>query len=720
MKAVLLYPMNALAADQANRINDLLLTHDLPGVAAGLYVGEQPDTTYQRVLTDRADMRRTPPDILITNYKMLDLLLQRADDVPLWQSSDIRYVVVDEFHTYDGAQGTDVAMLLRRLAAVVGAAGPGNPLGRICPVATSATLGEAGDTNRIREVAAEVFGVPFAAESVIGERRQSPDDFLEPIDISLPLPAPQVLASIDDPRLRPDAINDIKAAVTGSPDLSPEELADVLRRHVLTHALIGVLGDSPLTSNEILEDLPRRGAYPWGQAFRRSSRTAAIALARFAALLSEARAADGGPLLHVETHLWLRPLSRVVRLISDRPAFGWYGEAPPEAETTLGAVPRDVLPAVYCRHCGRSGWTAISTERDPQDLEPNPPKIYQASVTDKRLIRALIAATRQEAEACAAGDPGVTRVAVLAADGRRVRPLNPARDLGVDEAGEERRPDGAFVLCDLRHDREGNRNATRDRCPACETDEGIRFLGAGLASLASVAITELFTGGELAGPGNTGPKKTLLFNDSVQDAAHRAGFVASRSYSFSLRTLLAAILERAVGRQASLNDLIAEVITHASTLDWLPAVVPPDLHGRPEVDALLAGESTGNADTWRLISERLAFQVILEFGLRSRQGRTLELTRTAAAEVVISGPERLAGAARSMLITGQGTPLTGLPPDEDFLVLIRGILERLRVSGGIRHHWLEEWIRLAGTRRWGTVWGNRPDGMPAFPMSSRT
>ena len=56
------------------------------------------------------------------------------------------------------------------------------------------------------------------------------------------------------------------------------------------------------------------------------------------------------------------------------------------------------------------------------------------------------------------------------------------------------------------------------------------------------------------------------------------------------------------------------------------------------MDALLAGESTGDADTWRLISERLAFQVILEFGLRSRQGRTLELTRTVAAEVVIDDP----------------------------------------------------------------------------------
>jgi replicative superfamily II helicase len=715
VKAVLLYPMNALAADQANRINDLLITEDLPGVTAGLYVGEQPDTSYQRVLTDRADIRRTPPDILITNYKMLDLLLQRGDDLPLWTGVDLRYVVVDEFHTYDGAQGTDVAMLLRRLAAVVGDPQPDNPLGRICPVATSATLGEAGNTDRIREVAEEVFGVPFAADSVIGERRQSPDDFLDPVDYSLPLPDPQALANIDDPRLRPDAMKEIMAAVTGRSDLTPEELSEALSRHILTHALIEVLGDKPSTSNEILEDLPRRGAYSWGATFRQNPRAVATALARFTALLSVARAPGNQPFLHIETHLWIRPLSRVVRLISDRPAFGWYGEAPPDAETTLGGTPREALPAVYCRHCGRSGWTAISLERDPQDLEGDPQKIYRAAVTDKRLVRALIAATRQEAEACAAGDPGATQVFVLEPHGRRVRPVNPSRDLGSDAGGQERRPEGAFVLCDLRHDREGTRNAERDRCPACETDEGTRFLGAGLASLASVAITELFTGGQLADS-----KKTLLFNDSVQDAAHRAGFVASRSYSFSLRTLLAAILEQAPGRQASLNDLIAEVITRASSLDWLPAVVPPDLQGRPEVDALLAGDTSGDTDTWRLISERLAFQVILEFGLRSRQGRTLELTRTAAAEVVLHDPARIAALARDLMLRGPGTPLTGLPSEDAFTVLVRGILERLRVSGGIRHHWLGEWIRLAGTKRWGTIWGNRPDGMPAFPLSSRT
>ena len=115
------------------------------------------------------------------------------------------------------------------------------------------------------------------------------------------------------------------------------------------------------------------------------------------------------------------------------------------------------------------------------------------------------------------------------------------------------------MLGDLRHDREGVYAAEHDRCPACGMEEGTRFLGAGLASLVSVAITELFTGGQLQDP----QRKTLLFNDAVQDAAHRAGFVASRSYSFSLRTLVAAVLQRN-GGTANLSDLIADVISEAS------------------------------------------------------------------------------------------------------------------------------------------------------------
>ena len=254
VKAVLLYPMNALATDQAMRINDLLTRPELKDVTAGLYIGEAPDTAYPRVLTERSEIRSQRPDILITNYKMLDLLLQRGEDLALWQDADIAYVVVDEFHTYDGAQGTDVAMLLRRLAAATNHSQPGKPLGSICPVATSATLGEGGDEARIREVAEQVFGTEFGENSVITERRLPAEGFLGEIDYSLPLPAPQELAGLGDPRVDDQAMAEIAKLVTGQETTDPAELGRVLRTHILTHALMDVLGDKAVHV--------RRGAGP--------------------------------------------------------------------------------------------------------------------------------------------------------------------------------------------------------------------------------------------------------------------------------------------------------------------------------------------------------------------------------------------------------------------------------------------------------------------------
>ncbi|MFC7648608.1 hypothetical protein ACFQX6_55300 [Streptosporangium lutulentum] len=87
---------------------------------------------------------------------------------------------------------------------------------------------------------------------------------------------------------------------------------------------------------------------------------------------------------------------------------------------------------------------------------------------------------------------------------------------------------------------------------------------------------------------------------------------------------------------------MADLAAAASEADVLPAVVPPDLHDRPEIDAILAQETAGSTQAWDLIGERLAFAAIMELGLRSRQGRTLELTRTAAAEVVLSDPAKIA------------------------------------------------------------------------------
>src|SRR5699024_9538119 len=125
-KALLLYPMPAHATDQAERRPRLLTTEPgLEGITAGLCTGEAAGTGRTTVseaglITDRATMREDPPALLLTNYKMLDQLLLRVEDADIWRLSaaGLQYVVLDEFHTYDGAQGTDVALLLRRLGLV--------------------------------------------------------------------------------------------------------------------------------------------------------------------------------------------------------------------------------------------------------------------------------------------------------------------------------------------------------------------------------------------------------------------------------------------------------------------------------------------------------------------------------------------------------------------------------------------------------------------------
>ncbi len=196
IKALILYPMNALASDQAGRLADLIATESrLAGITAGLYVGENgshSSMSADHLIDDRYALRASPPDILLTNYKMLDFLLLRREDHELWASNKpdtLRYLVLDEFHTYDGAQGTDVAMLLRRLGATLGMAGPNGPLGSAAPVATSATMSSdrSGEADLL-EFAGKVFGVDFDAESVIGETRQTVDEACGPVDYDLPHP----------------------------------------------------------------------------------------------------------------------------------------------------------------------------------------------------------------------------------------------------------------------------------------------------------------------------------------------------------------------------------------------------------------------------------------------------------------------------------------------------------------------------------------------------
>ncbi|MDQ0296366.1 ATP-dependent helicase YprA (DUF1998 family)/ribosomal protein L37AE/L43A [Streptomyces sp. DSM 41037] len=789
IKAVLLYPMNALAGDQADRIGGLLEDDRLRDVTAGLYIGEAGSagngSPYGRVAVDRAEIRRNPPDILITNYKMLDLLLQRQQDAPLWADADLAYIVIDEFHTYDGAQGTDVAMLLRRLGAVVGAAREGRPLGSICPVATSATLGEspvedrqdqggAGGPRAMLDVASQVFGVRFPDGAVVGEDRRELNSFLSPVDLSLPLPSPAEVAALPDPPAREGGLDEVSRLVLGCDTSDAREMGRRLLAHPLTHDLLTADVDQPLTAEEILAAFPASSA--WRVTAAQEPGTAAEALARFVALISVARdpgAPEGRdrPLLLVETHLWVRSLSRVLRFVAPEPVFSWTDADRAASAAVASAAHADRhhavaragrLPSAYCRHCGRSGWSAVSPERNPSSLVSAPDDVYRLSAgggTGKARVRALIAATPAEAakqarqalgRSARRGRRAAVReatVLVLEESGETLRRIDPDEVLRADGSVAEAPESGVFVKTWF-DNADQDEYAKQDRCPACGQAQGIRFLGAGVAPLASVAVTQLFTGGELPKEDADGndARRTLIFNDSVQDAAHRAGFVASRAWKFSLRSLVHEQLAKRSAEEPGfaaegvpLNELIAALVRRASVdkEKLLASVVPPDLHDVDRVKRLLGGKKRLPKGTWDLVGERLAFDTLLEFGLNSRLGRTLELTRTVAAEVYLPDPETAARLAeglyeehlRRQLPVGPEEaeqedgpageavrpvlPAAGPERLRRFEGFVRGLLEHLRISGGIRHEWLNRFIDAEGRSRY-PVWGGRPEGMQAF------
>ncbi|MFB8408471.1 DEAD/DEAH box helicase [Streptomyces albidoflavus] len=786
IKAVLLYPMNALAGDQADRIGGLLEDDRLTDVTAGLYIGEASSagngSPYGRVAVDRAEIRRNPPDILITNYKMLDLLLQRQQDAPLWADADLAYIVIDEFHTYDGAQGTDVAMLLRRLGAVVGAAEEGRPLGSVCPVATSATLGEspvrdrqdqggAGGPRAMLDVASQVFGVRFPDDAVVGEDRRELNSFLSPVDLSLPLPSPAEVAALPDPPAREGGLDEVSRLVLGCDTSDAREMGRRLLAHPLTHDLLTADVDQPLTAEEILAAFPASSA--WRVAAVQDPGTAAEALARFVALISVARdpGAPGGrdrPLLLVETHLWVRSLSRVLRFVAPEPVFSWT-DADRAASTSVAPAARadrdhavaraGRLPSVYCRHCGRSGWSAVSPERNPSSLVSAPDDVYRLSAgggTGKARVRALIAATPAEAakqarqalgRSARRGRRAAVReatVLILEESGEALRRIDPDEVLRADGSVAGAPESGVFVKTWF-DNADQDEYAEQDRCPACGQAQGIRFLGAGVAPLASVAVTQLFTGGELPKEDADGndARRTLIFNDSVQDAAHRAGFVASRAWKFSLRSLVHEQLAKRSAEEPGfaaegvpLNELIAALVKRASVdkEKLLASVVPPDLHDVDRVKRLLAGKKRLPKGTWDLVGERLAFDTLLEFGLNSRLGRTLELTRTVAAEVYLPAPKTAARLAEGLYEEHLRRQLPEEAEQDDgpagdavrpvlpaagperlrrFEGFVRGLLEHLRISGGIRHEWLDRFIDAEGRSRY-PVWGGRPEGMQAF------
>ncbi|MHC9544027.1 MAG: DUF4268 domain-containing protein [Vulcanimicrobiota bacterium] len=171
IKAIIIYPMNALANSQAKELEKFLKT--------GFPEGQSPlrfaSFTGQEKEEQRQAIKENPPDILLTNYVMMELLLTRPYDKHIIEAAEgLKFLVLDELHTYRGRQGADVALLVRRIRDRVK-----NP--DLQCIGTSATLAGGGSfeeqQDQVAAVASRIFGTTVKPERVIGEtlRRVTPD-----------------------------------------------------------------------------------------------------------------------------------------------------------------------------------------------------------------------------------------------------------------------------------------------------------------------------------------------------------------------------------------------------------------------------------------------------------------------------------------------------------------------------------------------------------------
>ena len=162
-QAVVVYPMNALANSQMEELSKFI----------GQEAGDRPITFARYTGQEDTDQRRRvaddPPDILLTNFMMLELLITRQEELDrrvIGNCAGLRFLVLDELHTYRGRQGADVALLVRRVRERL------QPDKLLC-IGTSATMASEGsleDKSRVvAGVASKLFGVPIADSNIISE-----------------------------------------------------------------------------------------------------------------------------------------------------------------------------------------------------------------------------------------------------------------------------------------------------------------------------------------------------------------------------------------------------------------------------------------------------------------------------------------------------------------------------------------------------------------------
>lgn len=613
IKAIIIYPMNALATDQAKRFAKAISsTEALKGTRVGLYIGSgeqnpHKSMTEEYVITDKDILGDNPPDILLTNYKMLDFMLMRPRDQKIWKhnigSDVLKFIAVDEIHTFDGAQGTDLASLLRRLYAKLEV-----KKGHIACIGTSATLGSDG-TSDIRAFASDIFNEEFDENSVIQEYRISPEEFFENSDDEiLFFPQPSQLKELDyrnhkevDAYIQAQYMlwfNE-EADDVNSNDFKVElgvKLKDLYFFKLLLKTLDGSIKSREQIINAFIRKIPIKSSSEYFEHMINSL----LALTSWAK--NEKIGNSYPPFLFVRVQLWLRELARMVATLDENPTLTYSDDLKPE-EIQLH------YPVIHCRDCHATGWGGVKKDGNAQ-LQSDLDLFYQAFFSQDSRVKFIFPIDENPKNLTG-------HVYYISRSGH--------------ELVEEEESDSGIKVYE--NDNIDSKGKSHTHCPFCNSKNSLTILGSRAASLTSVLIGQDFTSYY------NDDKKLIAFSDSVQDAAQRAGFFGARSYQFTLRSAMQQALV-AYGGKVALNDF-GEIITtylenkYQNDKQYVSTLIAPDMEWLWEYDNLVKTNELNDPEKLKdPINKRVDWMVYSEYGFKSHIGRTLE--RSGASSVYLN------------------------------------------------------------------------------------